>query len=113
MAQSEKLRSVPVDAIREEFRKRLKICSVMIVRSETGSGKTTRLTQTALLALDDMEKTTGKVVCTQPTRITATTAAGFVRSFRQLAGSADPENDNEVAYDIGRDHQSSAITRIA
>ncbi|BFZ58410.1 DEAH-box ATP-dependent RNA helicase prp22 [Savitreella phatthalungensis] len=94
-------RELPIHALRKPLLEAVKANQMLIVVGETGSGKTTQLTQ--FLADAGFP---GRIGCTQPRRVAATSVAKRVAEERRarLGG--------EVGYTVRFDDCSSAATKI-
>ncbi|PXF41069.1 Pre-mRNA-splicing factor ATP-dependent RNA helicase DEAH1 [Gracilariopsis chorda] len=84
----EERRSLPMYAHRDALIKAIKQYQVVIVQSETGSGKTTQIPQYLI------EEGFGSVVCTQPRRVAAMSVAA------RVAYEMGVKLGNEVGYSI-------------
>jgi pre-mRNA-splicing factor ATP-dependent RNA helicase DHX38/PRP16 len=96
-------RSLPVYAVRDELLQLIRENPVVVVVGETGSGKTTQLTQ--YLAEDGYTKL-GLVGCTQPRRVAAVSVA------KRVADEMGVELGGEVGYSIRFEDCTSDKTRI-
>ncbi|KAI1735720.1 P-loop containing nucleoside triphosphate hydrolase protein [Xylaria scruposa] len=103
MSMKEQRESLPVYAFRDQLIKAVKENQVLIVVGETGSGKTTQLTQ----YLDEGGFTNhGMVGCTQPRRVAAMSVA------KRVAEEVGCELGQEVGYTIRFEDKTSPSTRI-
>jgi len=84
-------KSLPIYAYREEFLKAMEDYQVLIIVGETGSGKTTQLTQ--YLAEAGFTKN-GKIGCTQPRRVAAMSVA------KRVAEEMEVKVGQEVGYSV-------------
>jgi pre-mRNA-splicing factor ATP-dependent RNA helicase DHX38/PRP16 len=96
-------RALPVYAVRDELLQLIRENPVVVVVGETGSGKTTQLTQ--YLAEDGYTKL-GLVGCTQPRRVAAVSVA------KRVADEMGVELGQEVGYSIRFEDCTSPSTRI-
>ena len=96
-------RALPVYAVRDELLQLVRENPVVIVVGETGSGKTTQLTQ--YLAEDGYTKL-GLVGCTQPRRVAAVSVA------KRVADEMGVELGQEVGYSIRFEDCTSDATCI-
>lgn len=94
---------LPVYAVKEELLKIIRENNVVIVVGETGSGKTTQLTQ--YLHEDGFTKR-GIVCCTQPRRVAAMSVA------KRVSEEMDVKLGNEVGYAIRFEDCTSDSTII-
>lgn len=94
---------LPVFAVREDLLKVVRDNQVVIIVGETGSGKTTQLTQ--YLHEDGYTKY-GKVSCTQPRRVAAMSVA------KRVAEEMGCELGDTVGYTIRFEDQTSENTLI-
>ena len=94
---------LPVYACRHELLKIVRDNSVIIIVGETGSGKTTQLTQ--YLHEDGYTKF-GMIGCTQPRRVAAMSVA------KRVADEMDTELGDEVGYSIRFEDCTSDKTLI-
>lgn len=92
--------SLPMFAHRENFLAALKVNRILIVQSETGSGKTTQLPQYV------HEAGMGPIVCTQPRRVAAMSVAA------RVASEMDVRLGGTVGYTIRFEDCSSDDTVI-
>ncbi|KAI0469537.1 P-loop containing nucleoside triphosphate hydrolase protein [Xylaria cf. heliscus] len=103
MSMKEQRESLPVYAFRDQLIKAVKENQILIVVGETGSGKTTQLTQ----YLDEAGFTNhGMVGCTQPRRVAAMSVA------KRVAEEVGCELGQEVGYTIRFEDKTSPSTRI-
>lgn len=89
---------LPALALRCEFDKIMSERQTIVVRGQTGSGKSTQLPQ--YLAELSLLSTQKKVICTQPRKIAAVSLATRVTS-EYAAGIGDPKVGNYVGYQVG------------
>ncbi|KAI8381606.1 uncharacterized protein BYT42DRAFT_311362 [Radiomyces spectabilis] len=94
---------LPVFAVREELLKVVRDNQVVIIVGETGSGKTTQLTQ---YLHEDGYTTYGKVSCTQPRRVAAMSVA------KRVAEEMGTKLGDLVGYTIRFEDQTSENTVI-
>ncbi|KAI8953708.1 P-loop containing nucleoside triphosphate hydrolase protein [Xylaria longipes] len=103
MSMKEQRETLPVFAFRDQLIKAVKENQILIVVGETGSGKTTQLTQ----YLDEAGFTNnGMVGCTQPRRVAAMSVA------KRVAEEVGCELGQEVGYTIRFEDKTSPSTRI-
>ncbi|KAI0404604.1 P-loop containing nucleoside triphosphate hydrolase protein [Xylaria palmicola] len=104
MSMKEQKQSLPVFAFREQLIKAVKENQILIVVGETGSGKTTQLTQ----YLDEAGFSNhGMMIgCTQPRRVAAMSVA------KRVAEEMGCELGQEVGYTIRFEDKTSPSTRI-
>ncbi|ETS75168.1 hypothetical protein PFICI_13652 [Pestalotiopsis fici W106-1] len=96
-------RRLPVSANRSRFLELYQRSRVIILTSDTGSGKTTQSTQFILFD----EFASGKMVaCTQPRRLAATSVA------TRVAEELDVELGAQVGYNVRFDVKGSKETRL-
>ncbi|KAI1434451.1 hypothetical protein GGR50DRAFT_662533 [Xylaria sp. CBS 124048] len=99
----EQRESLPVFAFRDQLIKAVRENPILIVVGETGSGKTTQLTQ----YLDEAGfSNTGTIGCTQPRRVAAMSVA------KRVAEEVGCELGQEVGYTIRFEDKTSPSTRI-
>lgn len=94
---------LPAFAVREELLRVIRENQVTIVIGETGSGKTTQLTQ---FLYDDGYAKTGMIACTQPRRVAAMSVA------KRVAEEMDVELGTTVGYSIRFEDVTSKDTEI-
>ena len=100
----EQRRSLPIYKLKDELIQKITDNQVLIVVGETGSGKTTQLTQ--YIAEAGFATARGKIACTQPRRVAATSVAKRVaKEFGCALGQ-------EVGYTIRFENCTSARTVI-
>lgn len=99
----EQRQSLPVYAFREQLIKAVHENQLLIVVGETGSGKTTQLTQ--YLAEAGFTKN-GMIGCTQPRRVAAMSVA------KRVAEEVGCQLGQEVGYTIRFEDQTSSATQI-
>ncbi|CAL4063349.1 unnamed protein product, partial [Meganyctiphanes norvegica] len=95
--------SLPVFAVREELLRLIRENSVVIIVGETGSGKTTQLTQ--YLHEDGYSKL-GTIACTQPRRVAAMSVA------KRVSDEMATKLGDEVGYAIRFEDCTSEKTMI-
>jgi ATP-dependent helicase HrpB len=95
-----RLAPLPVDALLDDIVRRLRAAPALVLRSPTGSGKTTRLPP----ALD--EAGFGPVVLLEPRRVAARAAA------RRMAEERDERLGERFGYRVRFDSKTSARTRV-
>ena len=93
--------SLPVFKYKEDILSAVDIHQVLIIRGETGSGKTTQIPQ-YLLERSDHEC----IVCTQPRRVAAMSVAARVAFERKC------ELGSEVGYSVRFDNKTTDETKI-
>ncbi|PMB66138.1 Pre-mRNA-splicing factor ATP-dependent RNA helicase prp16 [Beauveria bassiana] len=94
---------LPAFAVREELLRVIRENQVTIVIGETGSGKTTQLTQ---FLYEDGYAKTGMIACTQPRRVAAMSVA------KRVAEEMDVELGTTVGYSIRFEDVTSKDTEI-
>lgn len=99
----EQRESLPIFQFREEIIEAVRTNQVLVVIGETGSGKTTQMTQ--YLAEAGFAKR-GKIGCTQPRRVAATSVA------KRVAEEVGCKVGEEVGYTIRFEDCTSPATRI-
>lgn len=100
-------KSLPIFAYREQLLEAIKDNQVLVIEGETGSGKTTQLTQylyEAGFTLVDGEKK--KIGCTQPRRVAAMSVAA------RVAQEMNVKLGQEVGYSIRFEDCTSERTII-
>ncbi|GAP86342.1 putative ATP-dependent RNA helicase DHX8 [Rosellinia necatrix] len=103
MSMKQQRESLPVFAFRDQLIKAVHENQILIVVGETGSGKTTQLTQ----YLDEAGFTNdGMVGCTQPRRVAAMSVA------KRVAEEVGCELGQEVGYTIRFEDKTGPATRI-
>ncbi|KAH7177706.1 P-loop containing nucleoside triphosphate hydrolase protein [Fusarium sp. MPI-SDFR-AT-0072] len=90
-------RALPVSSRRQEFLDAYHQHQVIVLSSETGSGKTTQIPQ--FILFNEWEKP-GKIACTQPRRIAATSVAA------RTAAELDVQVGDEVGYLVRFDRKA-------
>ncbi|KAL6760535.1 P-loop containing nucleoside triphosphate hydrolase protein [Haematococcus lacustris] len=96
-------RSLPVYTIRDELMQVIRENPVVVVVGETGSGKTTQMTQ---YLMEDGYTRTGMIGCTQPRRVAAMSVA------KRVSEEMGVELGQEVGYSIRFEDCTSEHTRI-
>eukprot|EP01126_Amoeba_proteus_P002125 TRINITY_DN10666_c0_g1_i1.p1 TRINITY_DN10666_c0_g1~~TRINITY_DN10666_c0_g1_i1.p1 ORF type:complete len:726 (+),score=190.78 TRINITY_DN10666_c0_g1_i1:1-2178(+) len=99
----EQRESLPIFKYREKLLKAIKENQILIVVGETGSGKTTQITQ---YLAEAGYATTRKIGCTQPRRVAAMSVA------KRVAEEYGCRLSQEVGYSIRFEDCTSAVTRI-
>ncbi|KAJ1643873.1 DEAH-box ATP-dependent RNA helicase prp22 [Coemansia erecta] len=99
----EQRRSLPVYDLRDLFLEAIRKNQFLVVVGETGSGKTTQLTQ---YLYEDGFARNGRIGCTQPRRVAATSVA------KRVAEEVGCRLGAEVGYTIRYDDCTSPETRI-
>lgn len=100
----EQRKSLPVYQLRDHLIQAVKDNQILIVVGDTGSGKTTQITQ--YLAEEGFSKRGMMIGCTQPRRVAAVSVA------TRVAEEAGVKLGNEVGYTIRFEDCSSPRTRI-
>ncbi|XP_026325030.1 pre-mRNA-splicing factor ATP-dependent RNA helicase PRP16 [Hyposmocoma kahamanoa] len=100
---SEQRRYLPVFAVREELMQVIRENSVVIIVGETGSGKTTQLTQ---YLHEEGYSRTGMIGCTQPRRVAAMSVA------KRVSDEMNTKLGDEVGYAIRFEDCTSSNTVI-
>lgn len=96
-------RDLPVYSQRDEFLKLYQKNQIMVLVGETGSGKTTQITQFVLF--DEMPHLTNtQIACTQPRRVAAMSVA------QRVAQEMDVNLGEEVGYSIRFENRTSNKT---
>lgn len=103
MAVNAKLRVLPIDAVMHQISDGLKEASSLVLRAETGAGKTTRVPP-ALLDAGFADR--GQIVLLEPRRVAARAAT------RRIAEEQGWKVGGAVGYAIRFDRRASADTRI-
>lgn len=99
----EQRRSLPVYQLRDELIKAVRENQILIVVGDTGSGKTTQITQ---YLAEEKFATKGMIGCTQPRRVAAVSVA------KRVAEEAGCRLGAEVGYTIRFEDCTSPKTRI-
>ncbi|KAK9453571.1 P-loop containing nucleoside triphosphate hydrolase protein [Dipodascopsis uninucleata] len=99
----EQRQSLPVFKLRDKLIEAVRDNQILIVVGETGSGKTTQITQ--YLAEEGFADR-GKIACTQPRRVAATSVA------KRVAEEVGCRVGEEVGYTIRFDDCTGPITKI-
>lgn len=99
----EQRRSLPVYQCRQELMRVIRDHQIIVVVGETGSGKTTQLTQ---YLMEDGYHRYGAIGCTQPRRVAAVSVA------KRVADEVGCELGLEVGYSIRFEDSTSEKTRI-
>ncbi|KAF2121425.1 hypothetical protein BDV96DRAFT_211984 [Lophiotrema nucula] len=100
---AEQRRSLPVFKLRKQFLDAVATNSVLVCVGETGSGKTTQLTQ---YLAEAGYANDGVIGCTQPRRVAAMSVA------KRVAEEVGCELGNEVGYAIRFEDRTSSSTAI-
>lgn len=96
-------RSLPVYGCRDELLQLIEDNIVVIIVGETGSGKTTQLTQ---YLYEEGYANSGCIACTQPRRVAAMSVA------QRVAYEMDVELGHEVGYSIRFEDNTSKKTKL-
>ncbi|GFY52583.1 ATP-dependent RNA helicase DEAH12, chloroplastic [Trichonephila inaurata madagascariensis] len=96
-------RCLPVYSKKNELLKSIRSYSVLVISAETGSGKTTQLTE-YLLQSKVAEK--GTIICTQPRKIAAISVTKFV------CGQLGSAVGKLIGYDVGTRKKYDKDTKI-
>ena len=99
----EQREGLPIFALRAELMSAIHDNQILIVIGETGSGKTTQMTQ---YLLEDGYATTGRIGCTQPRRVAAMSVA------KRVSEEVGCQLGREVGYTIRFEDCTSPDTRI-
>jgi len=94
---------LPISGKREEIVKAIKQHQVVVITGETGSGKTTQIPK---LCLEAGRGVYGKIACTQPRRIAATSLA------RRVAEELNCELGDKIGYKIRFENKTKESTLI-
>jgi pre-mRNA-splicing factor ATP-dependent RNA helicase DHX38/PRP16 len=100
---AEQRKFLPVYSVRDEMMQVIRENQVIIIVGETGSGKTTQMTQ---YLYEDGFARFGQIGCTQPRRVAAMSVAA------RVAQEMDVELGNEVGYSIRFEDVTSEKTKI-
>lgn len=100
----EQRRSLPIFQFRKELVAAVRSNQILVIVGDTGSGKTTQLTQ--YLAEDGFTAYGKKIACTQPRRVAATSVA------KRVAEEVGCRLGEDVGYTIRFEDRTSAATRI-
>ena len=99
----EQRQSLPIYQVRDQLLKAIHDYNILIVVGETGSGKTTQLTQ---YLAEAGYTSKGRVGCTQPRRVAATSVA------KRVAEEVGCHLGEQVGYSIRFEDVTSAETKI-
>jgi ATP-dependent RNA helicase DHX8/PRP22 len=99
----EQRQSLPIYQVRDALLKAVHDYNILIVVGETGSGKTTQLTQ---YLAEAGYTTKGRIGCTQPRRVAATSVA------KRVADEVGCHLGEQVGYSIRFEDVTSAETKI-
>ena len=105
LSMEETRKSLPIYAYRDQFLAAIEEHQILVIVGETGSGKTTQLTQ-YLCEAGFTQNGTMKIGCTQPRRVAAMSVAA------RVADEMGVKLGNEVGYSIRFEDQSSDKTII-
>jgi ATP-dependent helicase HrpA len=94
---------LPISGKRDEIVAAIEQHQVVVITGETGSGKTTQIPK---LCLDAGRGVYGKIACTQPRRIAATSLA------RRVAAELDCVLGEEIGYKIRFENKATECTLI-
>eukprot|EP01135_Chromosphaera_perkinsii_P002554 Nk52_evm70s224 gene=Nk52_evmTU70s224 len=94
---------LPIFAVRSELMNIIRDNNIVVIVGETGSGKTTQLTQ---YLLEDGFGKTGKIGCTQPRRVAAMSVA------KRVSDEVECKLGEEVGYSIRFEDCTSDKTQI-
>ena len=103
LSMKEQRESLPIFQFREEIIEAVRSNQVLVVIGETGSGKTTQMTQ---YLAEAGFATRGKIGCTQPRRVAATSVA------KRVSEEVGCKVGEEVGYTIRFEDCTSPATRI-
>ncbi|EEB09801.2 hypothetical protein SJAG_05025 [Schizosaccharomyces japonicus yFS275] len=101
---NEQRESLPVYKLRQQFLEAVASNQVLVLLGETGSGKTTQITQ--YLAEEGYTRGSKKIACTQPRRVAAMSVA------KRVAEEVGCRVGEEVGYTIRFEDRTSNLTRI-
>lgn len=110
--------ALPALSKRKEIETKLSESQFLVVKGETGSGKSTQLPQYALEYLKEMKLLDKKIVCTQPRKVSTTSLAERVAFEWGAGNNKDPSLakahavGQTVGYRVGSMRKLSANTRI-
>ncbi|MGB0143441.1 MAG: ATP-dependent RNA helicase HrpA, partial [Akkermansiaceae bacterium] len=96
---------LPVSRRRDEILKAMRASQVVVVVGETGSGKTTQLPKMAVELARELGQE-GRIGCTQPRRLAATSVA------RRVAEECGVEVGNEVGWQVRFTEVCSSETKV-
>ncbi|KAK9322743.1 P-loop containing nucleoside triphosphate hydrolase protein [Lipomyces orientalis] len=99
----EQRESLPVFKLRDELVKAVRDNQLLIVVGDTGSGKTTQITQ---YLMEEGFADNGKIACTQPRRVAATSVA------KRVSEEVGCRVGDEVGYTVRFDDCTSSRTKI-
>jgi ATP-dependent RNA helicase DHX8/PRP22 len=99
----EQRQSLPIFLVRDQLLKAIHDYNILIVVGETGSGKTTQLTQ---YLAEAGYTSNGRIGCTQPRRVAATSVA------KRVADEVGCHVGEQVGYSIRFEDVTSADTKI-
>ncbi|XP_063934638.1 putative pre-mRNA-splicing factor ATP-dependent RNA helicase PRP1 [Zophobas morio] len=101
----EKRMALPVWKQKDEFIKKFKDNQCLVLVGETGSGKTTQITQWCI-DLNPLYRGKGMIACTQPRRVAAMSVAA------RVAEEMDVKLGEEVGYSIRFEDCTSSKTKL-
>ncbi|KAK9237374.1 P-loop containing nucleoside triphosphate hydrolase protein [Lipomyces kononenkoae] len=99
----EQRESLPVFKLRDELVKAVRDNQLLIVVGDTGSGKTTQITQ---YLMEEGFSDYGRIACTQPRRVAASSVA------KRVAEEVGCRMGEEVGYTVRFDDNTSSRTKI-